>query len=195
MKSVNKKELRNEILKKRDVLTKEEHREKSDVIARRVMTHSAFADANVVLLFASFRNEVDTTKIFKSAITSGKAVYYPKVLGKEMEFYHVESEDDFEEGRWGIREPKVEEERKFAPKQGDQICVVMPGAVFDKTGNRIGYGGGYYDKFLKESETLNLFKMGIGFSCQIVDVDDFPKEEHDVTLDMLVTEEGLWEYK
>jgi 5-formyltetrahydrofolate cyclo-ligase len=189
----SKKELRNEILKKRDAITKEAHTEKSNYIAQYVIGHSVFEESNVILLFASFRNEVDTANIFKHAIAAGKKVYYPKVLGKEMEFYRVESEDDFEEGRWGIREPKIEDKRKFIPKQDDDICVIMPGAVFDKNGNRIGYGGGYYDKFLKKIETVRTHKVGIGFACQVIDIEGFPTEEHDVTLDMLVTETGLYE--
>ena len=196
MNLVNKKELRKEILKRREALTKEDYREKSDCITKRVITYDAFLDANVILLFASFRNEVDTTEILESAIGSGKKVYYPKVLGKEMEFYRVESEADFEEGRWGIREPKAEENKRFVPKQEDKICVIMPGAVFDRAGNRIGYGGGYYDKFLKRIENVDACKIGIGFECQVVEMEEnFPKEEHDVTLDMLVTEDGFYEFK
>lgn len=187
-----KKELREQILRKRDALTKEEHREKSRCIAEYVIGHIVFEKADVVLLFAPFRNEVDTAKIFESAIALGKKVYYPKVLGKEMEFYRVESEEDFEDGRWGIREPKVAEARKFIPKMEEYICVIMPGAVFDKRGNRIGYGGGYYDKFLKRIETYSVYKVGIGFDCQVTEVEDFPKEEHDVTLDMLITEKDLF---
>lgn len=192
---MNKKELRNEILKRRDALTKEEHREKSDIISKAVVEHSVFEEANRILLFASFRNEVDTAQIFRAAIASEKVVYYPKVLGKEMEFYRVETELDLEEGRWGIWEPKVQEERRFVPKQEEQICVILPGAVFDKMGNRIGYGGGYYDKFLKGLECYHVSKVGIGFACQVVDVADFPREEHDVMLDMLITEAGSYKYR
>jgi 5-formyltetrahydrofolate cyclo-ligase len=186
-----KKSLREKVLRKRDVLTKEEHREKSICIAEYVIGYSAFKKADVILLFDSFRNEVDTAKIFESAIALGKKVYYPKVLGKEMEFYRVETEEDFEDGRWGIREPKVAVARKFIPKMEEYICVIMPGAVFDKSGNRIGYGGGYYDKFLKRIETYSVYKVGIGFDCQVTEMEEFPREEHDVTLDMLITEKGF----
>lgn len=192
---ISKKELRNEILKRRDAITKDEHNEKSNYIAEYVIRHTVFEESNVILLFASFRNEVDTSKIFKYAIDAGKEVYYPKVFGKEMEFYRVESEDDFEAGRWGIREPKAEDEKKFIPMLEERVCIIMPGAVFDRKGNRIGYGGGYYDKFLKKMGTFRFHKIGIGFACQVVDIENFPKEEHDVTLDMLVTEIGLLEYR
>ena len=84
---LSKKALRNESLKKRDALTKEEHREKSNCITEYVINHSVFTEANIILLFASFRNEADTIEIFHSAIAMEKEVYYPKVLGKEMEFY------------------------------------------------------------------------------------------------------------
>ena len=183
-----KKELRKQILDKRNTITKEEHKEKSNVINEKVIQYTAFEEANSVLLYAAFRSEVDTTNIFKSAISSGKKVYYPKVLGDEMEFYQVESEGDFDVGTWGILEPKAEERRKYVPVYNEKVCMVMPGAVFDRKGNRIGYGRGYYDKYLMKIDQAEIYKIGIGFECQVVDIDIFPKEKHDVQLDAVITE-------
>ena len=109
-----------------------------------------------------------------------------------MEFYRIESENDFEDGCWGIKEPKVEDSKKYVPKYREKVCVILPGAVFDKEGNRIGYGRGYYDKFLKRMNELDVYKIGVGFACQIVNVENFPREEHDVCLDAIATEEELY---
>ena len=185
---MDKKELRKQALEKRNALTIEERMEKSNHISDAVIRHPAFIEADSVLLYASFRSEVDTVQIFKSAISSGKKVYFPKVLGVEMEFYHVESEEDFETGTWGILEPRVEAHKKYIFKQEEKSCMILPGAVFDKAGNRIGYGRGYYDRFLSSIEPNGIFKIGIAFSCQIIDIEAFPKEEHDVCLDALITE-------
>ncbi len=189
---MDKKELRKQVLGKRDALTIEERKEKSDAISNSVTQHPIFREAHTILLYAAFRSEVDTMKIFRRAVASGKKVYFPKVLGAEMEFYCAEAEEDFEAGTWGIPEPKVEIERKYVPKYKEKVCIIMPGAVFDKAGNRIGYGRGYYDKFLKRMEQVESFKMGIAFSCQLINIENFPKEEHDVRLDVLVTENSIY---
>lgn len=185
---MDKKELRKQALKKRNALTIEERSIKSKKIGEVVIGHSEFIAADTILLYAAFRSEVDTMRIFKSAIASGKKVYFPKVIGAEMEFYHAESEEDFEVGTWGIPEPRVEEDRKYRCIQKEKCCMILPGAVFDQAGNRIGYGRGYYDKFLSRMDQIEIFKMGIAFSCQVMGIENFPKEEHDICLDALITE-------
>lgn len=190
----SKKELRIEVLAKRDALTIEERREKSEVIAEKIVQCKGFLQAEKILLYASFRSEVDTATIFQYAKAMNKEVYYPKVLGTEMEFYRIETESEFEKGCWGIQEPQVVEDRKFFPKYNEKICIIMPGSVFDKKGNRIGYGRGYYDKFLHRLEKTILCKIGIGFACQISDIKNFPIEEHDVCLDVLITEEVIYNF-
>lgn len=191
-----KKDLRKEILALRDTLTLEARIEKSRIITEKVIRHEKFQEADKVLLFASFRSEVDTTEIFKVAIAMGKEVYFPRVEGKEMEFYRIEKETDLIEGYRGIREPKGEASTRFAvnPKAGDapKILVIMPGAVFDADGNRIGYGGGYYDKFLLRLETTieqkNLYKIALAFECQMVEKNIIIKELHDKNPDIVITE-------
>ena len=82
-----KKELRKEILQLRDALNVEERKEKSHLIAEKVIVQNEFIEADKILLFASFKSEVDTCEIFQAAREAGKAVYFPKITGKEMEFY------------------------------------------------------------------------------------------------------------
>lgn len=189
---IEKKELRKQILVKRDALTCEEHKEKSHVIAQNVIQHPVFKEADTLLLYASFRSEVDTTELFQAAKILGKKIYYPKVLGAEMEFYRVETEDDFENGCWGILEPKPVEDRRYVAEKEEKVCIIMPGAVFDANGNRIGYGRGYYDKFLEEIQSFHVCKVGIGFECQRISIDEFPVEEHDIGLDILITENNVY---
>jgi len=181
-----KKELRKEILQLRDALNVEERKEKSHLIAEKVIVQNEFIEADKILLFASFKSEVDTCEIFQAAREAGKAVYFPKIIGKEMKFYQVEKEDDLTEGQWGIREPQLIPEKEFVPQAVDKICIIMPGAVFDIEGNRIGYGGGYYDKFLKQIE--NGYKLAIAFDCQRVDRCQIAIEQYDVKVDCIVTE-------
>jgi len=185
----SKKELRKEILKNRDALTVEERSEKSKIIAQKVISHKVFQEADIVLLYASYKSEVDTIDIFEAAILAEKEVFYPKVIGDEMEFYRVQEQTDLIEGYRGIREPKENEKAKFIPDKDSKICVIMPGAVFDKEGNRIGYGGGYYDKYLGQLERNvpkeNITKIGLAYDCQIVPVRFIEREKHDIRTDII----------
>lgn len=188
----NKAELRKEILQFRDELSIEVRQEKSSQIAEQVTAHKGFQEADKVLLFASFKSEVDTTEIFEAALQIGKQVFFPKVIGKEMEFYQVLKEKDLIEGYHGIREPKAEEKKKFVPMPEEKIFILMPGTVFDEAGGRIGYGGGYYDKFIQRLETEipkeNLCTLAVAFECQMAALGEIPREEHDMKPDYIVTE-------
>lgn len=195
-------ELRNEILQRRDTLTQVERKEKSYQIAQRVVKQKEFIDANKILLFAAYKSEVDTTEIFKVAQKQEKAVYYPKVIGNELEFYRVQKQENLMQGYRGIREPKVNPQLQFQLKQRDRILIIMPGVVFDEVGNRIGYGGGYYDRFLQKIESSPveeqnqeidcICKMAIAFSCQMVETGQIPSEVHDKKVEYLITEEKTY---
>ena len=187
-----KKSLRTEILSMRNSLSQEERVEKSNVIANNLIQTPEFLNADILLLYASNKSEVDTKKIHLAAQEKGKIIYYPKVEGKEMEFYPVQNIEDLEEGFCGIKEPNPEIAKRYVAESGDKICVIMPGAVFDNEGNRIGYGGGYYDKYLhrlmKSVPANHICKIAIGFACQVVETGEIPIEEYDVKYDLLITE-------
>lgn len=197
-----KRELRKEILKLRDTLSKEDIREKSQQIVAQVVAQKEFIEANKILLFASYKSEVDTKEIFQASIAMDKRVYFPKVIGKEMEFYQVQQTANLVEGYRGICEPEKNENKRFVLEKEDKLCVIIPGAVYDAAGNRIGYGGGYYDKYLYSLEAClknetnnkknNLCKVAIAFACQMVDVGKIEKEAHDIRPDFIITEDKIY---
>lgn len=191
-----KKEIRKEALTKRDALTVEERMEKSHEIMDKVVSHREFGNADKVLLFASYLTEVDTSGIMEYAFMLGKKVYFPKINGDDMEFYKVNSESDLVEGYRGIREPEANQDELFEPLKGEKIFVLMPGAAFDKSGGRIGYGKGFYDKFLHKTEAEieidDLCKMAVAFECQLVEEGQIEKQIHDISPDYLVTEKNLY---
>ena len=188
--------LRKEILQKRDSLSKTDRLEKSHRITEGVVGLKEFQKADAILLYASYKSEVDTEEMFTVAQNTGKAIYFPKVQGSEMLFYKVENERDLFEGYRGIREPEANLEKCFVPMKYKKVCVIMPGAVFDRKGNRIGYGGGYYDKFLgtleQEMPREDICKIGIAFSCQLVADDMICREEFDIRADYVITESGCF---
>lgn len=190
-----KKELRKEILKKRDALSLPERNQKSQIIVQTIISKQDFQKSEKVLLFSSYKSEVDVSAMIQYALEHKKQVYLPKVIGSEMEFYKISSISELQDGYCGIKEPIADNAKKFIPKKDETIFVLLPGAVFDKEGGRIGYGKGFYDRFLQNLEKTvpksNLCKMAVAFSCQIVDNGRIVKEKHDIVPDSIVTEEGI----
>ena len=193
---MDKKELRKEILARRKSLSKQECCEKSKAIAEKVMQLETFKKSNKVLIYAPIRNEVETKQIAQEAWLLNKEIFYPRVLDKEMEFYCVDESTEFETGAYGILEPKPESTVVYVPSEDDEIFVLMPGAVFDRAGNRIGYGGGYYDKYLRWLESVvspeQICKVAVAYECQMVEEGQIAKEPHDMRVDYIITERKVY---
>lgn len=189
---MNKKELRKEILALRNALLHQERCEKSNQIVEKVYDLDSFKKSNKLLLYQPMKSEVDITKIFEQAQGCGKDIYVPRVIGEEMEFYLVDETTEFELSAYGIREPKPETTKMFVPSPKDHIFVLMPGVAFDTEGNRIGYGGGYYDKYLQRLADGNLHEdictVAVAYDCQIVELGRIETESHDRKVDYIVTE-------
>lgn len=184
-----KKDIRSKVLKKRRALSEEERKEKSCQIAEKIAVHQCFCGADVIFVYADYNGEVETGPIIESARKMGKQVAVPKVHGDVMEFYKVESGDDFEPGCMGILEPK--DSCPSMANLGDEtkVLVIMPGAVFDLHHHRIGYGGGYYDKYL--SAHPNYATMAIAYELQVLD--EIPSESFDIKPDVIMTETSTYQ--
>lgn len=193
---VNKKQLRKEILAQRDALTEKERREKSKRIGACILEMDVFEKSNKLLLYASMRSEVETDEIYHDAKKAGKKIYYPRVLGDKMEFYRVEDICACEKSVFGVREPQMESNEMFIPDDDDVILVLMPGVAFDQEGNRIGYGGGYYDKYLQwlqdSVKSENICKVALAYECQMMGEEKIEREVHDVRPDYIVTEANVY---
>lgn len=175
-----KSELRKQILNIRSSLSLEEQIEKSKVIKDKLLQSEQFKRNDNILIYVDYNDEVLTKEIIEECFKSGKNVACPKVLADGiMEFFTVNCFDDLTEGYKGILEPKEKELCK-----PDRALVIMPGVAFDNKGYRIGYGKGFYDRYLKchpEYETIAL-----AYKCQIIDC--VPADEHDRKVDMIITE-------
>ncbi|MBQ7084058.1 MAG: 5-formyltetrahydrofolate cyclo-ligase [Anaerotignum sp.] len=181
-----KKKIREKALAKRNNIPAEERAEKSRKIAGHILQSDAYQQAKRIFSFVSMDSEVETGEILKQAWQDGKIVAVPKTeKGRNMVFLKIDSFADLQEGRFGVMEPLTAEE--FIPAEGDLFLV--PGALFDKKKNRIGYGGGYYDTYFEKYRGYR--KIGIAFSEQISET-DIPTEVYDIPLDDIVTENG-WE--
>jgi 5-formyltetrahydrofolate cyclo-ligase len=178
---MDKEDIRRRTLEKRDQLSKEEIEEKSRQILEKIVTLEEYKNAENVLIYASMRSEVVTDDIILDCLANGKNVFCPKVTDKErgiMEFVGITSLEELSEGFYGIREPELSEEKLFSQGMDiDKSLVIMPGAAFDVHRNRVGYGGGYYDRYLKRFP--GLMTAAVCFDLQISD-ERIDADENDV---------------
>ena len=177
---VDKKELRKEVLKRRK---ETKHRlEKSKTIQFEVMNHPLYQGSEVVAIYNSFASEVSTKELIRMSIGTKSVVLIPKVVDKELIFIKIDEDTEYQTSKYGIEEPVSNKEYR-----GPIDLVIVPGVAFTKEGNRLGYGGGYYDRFLKGKDIPTI---GICFESQIVE--SLPTEEHDIEVDFVQTEENIY---
>jgi len=179
--------IRKELLSKRDNIPPVVRRAKNRMICERLLSLDELRNASVIFFFASFRTEVDTTEMIKSSLFSGKRVLLPKVDKDrhELLLYEIRDFGELAPGYMGIPEPPVSENQMSI---NDADIVIIPGAGFDASGNRIGYGGGYYDRLLSGLQK-NIPVVAPSFEEQLVDV--LPSEPHDIRVQMIVTDRRL----
>ncbi len=151
-------------------------------IASRFLCTYEYMQAKTLLVYVSRNTEVDTIGIINAAFANGKSVAVPKCEGDGiMNFYLIKSMDDLQKGFAGIMEPDVLRCTKLLDF-ADSICIV-PGLSFDPEGYRVGFGGGYYDRFLANYEGIS---AGLCYASFVKW--DLPREEHDVPVSLLVTD-------
>jgi 5-formyltetrahydrofolate cyclo-ligase len=180
-----KKAIRKELLEKRDRIPKELKGTKDIAIKHRLLRLPEFLSAGTILFYASFRSEVETSGIISEALSMGKRVVLPKVEKEKhiLTLYEIKNLDELEQGFMGIPEPMQRKERLVHLEDID--LVIVPGAGYDHSGNRLGYGGGYYD-ILLAGRQKKMPVIAIAYEEQLVD--SIPAEKHDVKVDMIVTD-------
>ena len=189
--SLSVKELRTLGKERRDGLGEEGRIQKSRQAFQNLTALPEWQESQTVLTFASFGTEISTRELIQSALELKKAVYCPKVSPelKEMIFYRIRSISELISGFCGILEPR-ESGECYIPAAGCRTLMIVPGTVFDRKGDRIGYGGGYYDRYLGAAAKQDRpFLAGLCFECQLTDY--IPAQSHDVGMDMVVTEKRV----
>lgn len=179
----DKKILRKDMMNLRDSLVEDEKQKYDSIIYEKVINHKRFKEAENIFLFVSYKSEINTKGIIRNALENNKNVFVPKVNGKVMDLYKINSLDDLEIGFMGILEPKKDCE-KF--DDHDLHFILMPGLAFDNEGGRIGYGGGYYDKFLSSlDDHSKIPKVAIAYDFQIIS--KIPMTKLDIRVDEIIT--------
>lgn len=176
-----KNEMRRFFLNLRRDMGKEKIEEYSKKIYQNLIKTDLYKNANTIFVYVSMDKEINTEKIIRKSLEDGKEIYVPFIEGKEMKAKRLEKYEDLVEGKFKIKTTKSD----ISIENPDLSLV--PGLTFDKSKHRIGYGGGYYDKFLEKSKTTSLGLFATPFESI-----EIPTEEYDIPLDYILTEEGLF---
>ncbi len=179
--------LRKSIEKKRNTLSTSDVLEKSSRIKKRIFEMDLFRDAQTILFYVSYGNEVYTHDMIKESISLGKTVVVPKSVTKNnaLILSRLSDWDNLEVGAYNILEPKQESIEQVDVESID--LIIVPGVVFDESGNRIGHGKGYYDRLLNDSQ--NIPNIGLAFELQMID--NIESEKHDEKIDVIITEDRI----
>ncbi len=181
----DKQTLRRALLSRRDAIPPEVRRVKNRLIQENLTALEEYRRARVIFVFASFRSEVDTFGIMDRARADGKSVVLPRVDrdSRTLALFSVPASSGLRPGFMGIPEPDADAEQRT--EIADVDLVVIPGACYDEAGNRLGYGGGYYDRLLS----------GLGESIPIIApayeeliIEKVPAEPHDIRVHAIVTD-------
>lgn len=180
--------IREDILRKRNQIPPEIRYIKNMLIKQKFFSLPEFHDAEVVLFYASFRSEVDTSIIIKESLQIKKQVVVPKVDTKrhKLILYQINNFEELKPGFMGIPEPISLRERTVDIETID--LIVVPGIAFDYSGNRLGYGEGYYDILLSEVNK-KIPIVALAFEEQLVE--SIPSETHDIKVDIIVTDKKI----
>ena len=182
-----KKQIRRKALACRNALTEPERERGKLLITERILGHQWYYLSDTILGFVSYGSEICTTEILESALQDGKNVYVPKVEDGKMEFYRMFSLSELKNGYKKIPEPAGDTARYvFEPEHAHKSLLLMPGSAFDPLGNRMGYGGGFYDRYLS---SFSGCEIGVIYSDYILPV--VPRGRFDVSVDTLLTEKDV----
>lgn len=172
--------LRKQLIAMRKGLLEEQRLRETKDICESLKRIQAIREADVLLLYAAKFPEVALDSIFAWALAQGKKVCFPRVSGDEMDFYFVKDAAELVPGNFGVREP----DDTCEPAVFDKAVCLVPGVGFDKTGNRMGYGKGYYDRYLSQT-TADIYKIAICYDEQLLE--EIPAGDHDVKMDCVVS--------
>lgn len=183
---IQKNKIREEYREKRKALPIEEKNFRDTSICKKFLTLTSYRYSSALLMYAPTGEEVDVSLIINDALSKGKTVAFPRCNpeNSSMVYHIVNSMDQLCLGNYGLLEPFAD--LPVYDKDGQNAICVIPAIVYDKKGYRVGYGKGYYDRYLSSFKGI---KAGVGYSDFILDT--VPHGRYDLTVDVLITEKGV----
>lgn len=185
----SKSKIRKRILNVRNNMSKEDVKKNSNAIMDKITSLDIYKHSKVVFIYMDFKNEVITSNLIKHMLSEKKRVVIPYTdsINTVLIPSEITKESDLKQNSFGYYEPK-----SILPVNIEEIdLVIVPGVVFDKNLNRIGFGKGYYDKILNRLKP-SAKKVALAHDFQVLE--DIPAEEHDVKMDMIITEKNIYPF-
>ena len=178
--NAKKKEIREKYLAiRKNIINREE---KTKEILDRLLNDSTYQKANTIALFKSFNFEVDTNSIIDNSLSNNKVVALPRIEQDEIVFYKINSKSILVKNKYKIEEP-ISKKDNYIEKENIDL-VIVPGLCFDRSGNRLGYGKGFYDRFLSGT---SIRTIAICFDEQLLDEGLLPASNSDVKIEEIIT--------
>ena len=181
---MTKEEARKEMRQRRKMLSSHERAQRNQRIRENLLGLEEVKRGKNIFPFVSYGTEADTMELIALFLQQGKRVAVPKVEGREMEFYEITGLGQLAPGYQGIPEPPA------APQvRGENGVMLLPGLAFDRERHRVGYGGGFYDRYLADKAGKDLITVAIAYDFQVVE--ELSVEAFDWKPDILVTDRGV----
>lgn len=182
---MTKTEIRQETQKKRAALTTKEIENQSTGIVTQILEFPLFRDAGSIAIYFATEDEINIEPILDAALASKTSVYCPYFDKKTNNYTwaHIKNKDSLISSKYGILQPEF----AITTDTIDVGVIIVPGLAFDRFGNRVGHGKGIYDRLLSQAQGI---KVGICLACQLQP--RIPKEEHDISMDYIVTPTALF---
>lgn len=185
-KIIRKKELRRKIKEKLFFTTEKYRKEADRKITESILKLEEYQSAGCVFCYVSTGKEMDTFSVLQDILQSGKRLGVPKCMEKGiMNVYEIHSLQELHPGAYGILEPKEDPERLIQP--GEIDFALIPCISCDRSGRRLGHGGGYYDRYLEKTRCVKAL-----LCREELLVDEIPVEEHDLRMDLVISEKGCY---
>jgi 5-formyltetrahydrofolate cyclo-ligase len=183
--------LRNEVLASRDALSAQDRQHKSAQIIKTLVEHDIFRQARTIFTYVNFRSEVITNLLIDTCLLLDKRLCVPLTIQQDYRLvpYQLTDRSQLRSGYYGIPEPDPSTSLQIVPQEID--LTILPGSVFDRFGGRLGYGGGFYDRFI-EREAPEAIRIGLAFDLQLAN--RLPLLPHDQTLHHLITEKQMFTF-
>ena len=151
---------------------------KSTIIVNKIIQMDKYINANVVALYKALKNEVNLDYLINYSLNRGKIVLLPRVVGDNLVFIKINSDTKYDISNFGVMEPMYDISNLYTDKID---LIIVPGVGFDKNNNRIGYGKGYYDRYLFNK---SIYKVGVCFKEQLID--NIPIDDNDIKMDSVI---------
>lgn len=187
---MTKAEIRKSMKDLRSNISDDERKVYDNAILQKLLSTNAYRHCRRLFCYISFGSELSTEKIIFHALQENKQVYVPRVeADRRMEFYRIESFNNLQPSNFGVLEPLPEEMRRYQEKSPNEALqsnlMILPGLAFDTTGNRIGYGAGYYDRYLMRYPGKHFYKIAACYEFQLME--HIASYEYDIRADAIIT--------